>query len=175
MKKELHMKPLIFICTIFILIVLVFFIYPYKAGLMFNFKRIAYSDQRLVNEYFNLKITNKSYIKKCSIETDSNFLDYYMDVKLNIPVEDLDKTFSYYKNMQRITDVHGWFGSQLFTDWGINIGNFDYEYDWFEDARREELIGFGGKLTQRSPIIIFTKPVNGKVSVYMSEDKLGWD
>ncbi len=179
MKAKLPRKPLIAVSIILILFVLVCFLYPYKAGLVFNVKRITYSDMRLVNECFNLNITNNSYIKKCSIEKDAYPFDYVMDVKLIIPEEDINKTFINYQNMQsmqRLTkEEQGWFGSQLFTNWGIEKNNFDYEYEWFEDARRNNLFGLGYVQTQKSPIIIFTKPVNGKVSVFMTRDKLGWD
>jgi hypothetical protein len=176
MKVKPHRKPLIVLGAILILFVLAFFIYPYKTGLVFNVKRITYSDMRLVNEYFKLNVQNNSYIKKCSIEKDSYPFDYVMDVKLIIPEEDINKTFINYKSMQKLTEEsQGWYGSQLFADWGIGKNNFDYEYKWFEDARRNNLFGLGYIQTQKSPIIIFTEPVNGKVSIFMTRDKLGWD
>ncbi len=176
MKKQLHKKILISTSSIILLIVLAFIIYPFKTGLIFNFKRVTYSNEKLVSEYFNLDISDSSYVKELSIEKDLYPFDYVMDVKLIIPEQEINKIFRNYKNMQKLTEeARGWFDSQLFVGWGIDKNNFDYKYIWFEDARRNHLFGFGYTQTQKSPIIIFTKPVKGNVSVFMTRDKLGWE
>ncbi|OPX42770.1 hypothetical protein CLHUN_32540 [Ruminiclostridium hungatei] len=168
MKKRLHRKILIFTSAIILIIALIFAIYPYKTGLMFNFKKITYSDKKIVSEYFNIDISDSSYIKVLSIETDLYQFDYVMEVELVIPEQDINKTFRNYKNMQKLTEARGWFASQLFIDWGINKNNFDYEYRWAENARRTHFLGLGDTQTQKSPNIIFTKPVNGMVFVFMT-------
>lgn len=66
-------------------------------------------------------------------------------------------------------DGDGWFKSYLFTERGINKVNFNYYYFLAEKAERK------GVETQRSTYVIFTKPIDGKITVFLWQDKLGWN
>lgn len=131
----------------------------------------------IINEYFNIKLHDKSSIKNYHIGIDIGF-DFYIEAELVVPENEVNNIFAYYSKFEKTTikDMYeDYFGTQTYSNIGINKDNFDYEYHNFMSAYRKVLFGLGQVRTQRSPILIFTKPVDGYVHVSLFIDKLGWD
>jgi hypothetical protein len=53
--------------------------------------------------------------------------------------------------------------------------NFDYQYNIFGSVYKKVLLGLSKTRTQRTSTLIFTKPIDGYVRVYLYIDKLGWE
>jgi len=62
----------------------------------------------------------------------------------------------------------------MYSKIGVNKDNFDYQYNIFDSVYRKALLGVSETHTQRTSTLIFTKPVDGYVRVYLYIDKLGW-
>ncbi len=134
----------------------------------YNINGIVYTKEKLIDKCFNLNLPNNHYIKEFKIEPDIEEA-YAIDLKLIIPENQISKTFNFYDDAEKMIDGDGWFKSNLFTERGINKTNFNYYYALAEKAERK------GVETQRSTFIIFTKPTNGEVTVFLCQDKLGWN
>jgi len=165
------------IVIILVVIILLAVSYYYKSSIGFNIERITGTQQGMINKYFHTKLNDRSLIKNFVIEKDIGF-DYCIEVELAVPENDVNEIFSYYDKFKKTTIIEmdeEYFGAQMYSKIGVDLYNFDYQYNIFGSVCRKVLFGISETYTQRTSTLIFTKPVDGYVHVYLYIDKLGWE
>lgn len=172
MKRRIIISILVIIC---ILIIFLSTTNSPENAFVFNenlntyqINGIVYTKEELIEKCFKIKLTNSSYISEFKIDPDCEE-SYVICVKINIPENEKDSIFNYYDNIEKLPATSDDFNTNLFSERGVNKDNFDSRYWLAEKAERN------GVETQRSTDVIFTKAINGKVTVYLFQDHLGWN
>jgi len=172
----LKIKRIVIILTVIILLAVFPILYYYKSSIGFNIERITGTQQGMINKYFHTKLNDESLIKNFVIKKDIEF-HYCIEAELAVPENKINEIFAYYDKHKKITVEEmdeDYFRAQMYSKIGVNKDNFDYQYNIFDSVYRKALLGVSETHTQRTSTLIFTKPVDGYVRVYLYIDKLGW-
>lgn len=160
-RKIFRKKNILFLILLLLLVLL---IDANFSTVKFAYKRVMYSDKELINDTFNLKVTEQVRIDRLDIRNNSMFCT------INVFNSDLATLFSNFKG-SKVEDISR-IPKVIRNNFNSNEDEFDYGIFRFEGARKGTIIF---QSTTKEIYVLFSKPTIDTTKVYLYTNFLDWE
>ena len=163
-------------------------LWNYRGIVLYYFRSSFYSQQLMVEKYFNFKLDKKTEILYYSLEIDNEqkqsslkgadlikIFPYNFYVELLVDENSLEKVMRFYdsdffknNDEQTLSSYTNYYkGASEFN------GTLDY-YIWYPTTMKKWYFG-GNYRTQGDTYIFVSKPENGKYHIFLLKNMIGWN